>query len=175
MVFRNKHSAASTRAACAILLLLFGLALPLSAPAEAATFHEAWTASGVTCFARSYDSQHLASHPLQRLTRFSMRESTLGNPVRPGWFALSLSFTLKGDTQHFQSEAFCEDAAGTVHCQLEADGGKFTMRADGDNLLLTIERIETEGPLDFSPDLAVGGDDRVVRLFPSPMKSCPKD
>ena len=69
----------------------------------------------------------------------------------------------------------CEDAAGTVHCQLEADGGRFTMRADGHNLLLTIERIEVEGPQDFSPDLAVGGDDRVVRLFPSPMKSCPKD
>jgi hypothetical protein len=151
------------------------VAFPLSVPAEAATFHESWTASAVTCFARSYGSQHLASHPLQRLTQFSLRESTLGNPIRPGWFAVSLSFTLKGDPQLFQSEAFCEDAPGTVHCQVEADGGRFTMRADGPNLLLTIERIEVEGPQDFSPDLAVGGDDRVVRLFPSPMTSCPKD
>ena len=49
------------------------------------------------------------------------------------------------------------------------------MRAEGANMLLTIERIEAEGPQDFSPDLAVGGDDRIVRLFPSSMKSCPKD
>lgn len=174
MIFRNLHRSAKTGAACAALSFLSCLALP-PASAVAKTFHEAWTASGVTCFARSYDSQHLASHPLQRLTRFSMRESTLGNPVEPGWFAVSLSFTLKGDPQLFQSEAFCEDAAVTVRCILEADGGRFTMRAEDASLLLTIERIETEGPEDFSPDLAVGGDDRVVRLFPSSTKFCPGD
>lgn len=175
MVYRIKHPTANTRAACAALLLFLGLVTPLPAAAEAASFHEAWTASGVTCFARSYDSQHLASHPLQRLTQFSVRESTLGNANEPGWFTVSLSFTLKGDPQRFQSEAFCEDAAGTVHCHVEADGGRFTMRADGAHLLLNIERIEVEGPEDFSPDLARGGDDRVVLLFPSTIKSCPKD
>jgi hypothetical protein len=175
MVFRRNHKAESPKAAGALLPLLLGIVPSLSLPAQAESFHENWAASAVTCFARSYDSRHLASHPLQRLTRFSVRESTLGNPNRPGWFTISLSFTLKGDPQVFQSEGFCEDASGMVHCHVEADGGRFTMRADGSGLLLNIERIEVEGPQDFSPDLGAGGDDRVVRLFPSPRTSCPDD
>ena len=55
MVFRNKYRAANTRPACAALSLLLGLALPLSVPVEAATFHEEWTASAVTCFAPEVD------------------------------------------------------------------------------------------------------------------------
>lgn len=173
MISRRAHAAASTRSAFAASPLL--ICLVLSPSASAATVHEAWLASGVSCFARAYDSHHLASHPLQRLTRFSLRQSTLGNPVEPGSFAVSLSFTLKGDAEVFQSEAFCEDAPGTVHCVLEADGGRFTLRADGSGMLLNIERIEVEGPESFSPNLAVGGDDRTVRLHPAPRERCPGD
>jgi len=43
------------------------------------------------------------------------------------------------------------------------------------NLLLTIVRLEVEGPQDFSPDLAAGQADRVFRLFPTPMKPSPSD
>jgi hypothetical protein len=46
------------------------------------------------------------------------------------------------------------------------------MRADGPSLLLTIASMEVEGENDFSPDLAMGGDDRVVRLFAGPKSAC---
>jgi hypothetical protein len=105
---------------------------------------------------------------------FTMRQSTLGNPVQPGEFRRVPVLHAPGE-QRFQSEAFCEDAAGTVHCQVEADSGRFTIETEGPNLLLRIERIEVEGPESFSPDLAVGGDDRVVRLFPAPKSSCSPD
>lgn len=172
---RLQHPYAQTWIACAAMAFLAGIVLPPSGAAQAATFHESWSASAVTCFARSYDKRHLSAHPLQRLTRFSLRESTLGNPVRPGFFAVSLSFKLKGDPELFQAEASCEDATGTVSCEIEADGGEFTLRADGPNLLLTIKRMEIEGPQDFSPNLGEGGDDRVVRLMPSPRAACPPD
>lgn len=141
-------------------------------PAEAASFREAWTEAGSHCFARLYDSRHLASHPRQRLTRFSLSDSDGANPVDPGTFDVDFDFSIKGDSEVFGSVATCRDAPGAVHCVIEADGGEFTMRRDGPNLLLKISRMEVEGPEDFSPDLAVGGDDRVVRLFPSPRNAC---
>ena len=165
----NHHP--TLRAACAALAILSGLSLCASARAE--SFHERWIASATDCFARRYDAKHLASHPKQRLTQFSLRESTLGNPAEAGYFPVSFSFKLKGDPELFQAEASCKDAVGKVHCEIEADGGEFFIEAQGSNLLLTIDRMEIEGPQDFSPDLAQGGDDRAVRLFPSPKSSCP--
>lgn len=40
-------------------------------------------------------------------------------------------------------------------------------------MLLTVAaRLEVDGGLGFSPDLARGGDDRVVKLFPAPVEAC---
>lgn len=159
------------RARTASAALLAGLLPALAAPAGAASFHDGWKGEA-PCFARSYDAQHLAKHPRQRLTRFALRESRLPNVNGPGEFEVTFSFTVKGRKEVYEAECICRDAASLVHCTVEGDGGAFTLQAEGANLLVRIERIAVEGPDDFSPEIGVGGDDRVVRLHRSPARAC---
>ena len=166
-------SAAST--AALRLAVLFGAGLGLAMPASAASFYDTWIdgGAGAPCYARVYDAAHLAAHPRQRLTRFVLRESSLGAPLKSDEFELTFAFNLKRVDDTYQSEAICRDAAVAVHCQVEGDGGDFTLRADPSGLLLTVGKfLQVEGSNSFSPDLAVGGDDRVIRLFRVPTEAC---
>lgn len=143
----------------------------LAAPAAAASVFRGWK-PGAPCYARTYDAQHLASHPRQRLTHFALTASSLGAPVAPGAFELTFAFRLKGDPDVYQSEAICRETSGRVECGIEGDGGRFSLRPEESGLLLSIASMVVEGEGGISPDLAVGGDDRVVRLFTAPKSSC---
>lgn len=159
------------------ILLAAALLPALTLPAAAGFYSEriAGAMGEPPCYARLYTPEHLASHPRQRLTAFVLSESRYEQaPLPAGEFALTFAFQLKGNDDVFQSEAICTDAAGAeVHCFVEGDGGDFTLRATAEGLMWTVgERVEVEGASSFSPDLAVGGDDRQVRLFPGPAEAC---
>jgi len=154
-------------------VFLTGLMLLAATPVVAASFDETWNKQGAqTCFSRHYDRKYLASHPRQRLTSFALSPSPPGTLTKPDNFEVSFSFTLKGIHDEYGGAATCHHTRDNVECWADADGGSFTMRADGSSLLLEIARLEVEGERGFNPDLAVGGDDRVVRLFASPTASC---
>ena len=153
------------------MILLAGLLPAVSIAAEAASFHDAWRGEK-PCFTRSYGARHLAAHPKQRLTRFVLQENTLPGANGDGRFDVGFAFTVRGGKEVFEGQGICRDANRTATCGVEGDGGSFTMTADGSDLILHITRIAVEGERDFSPELGVGGDDRVVRLHRSPAKAC---
>jgi hypothetical protein len=167
MVYPGRSRAARTASAALLISLLPALAVP----AGAASFHEGWKGEA-PCFARNYDAKHLAAHPRQRLTQFALRDSSLPDVNGPGQFEVTISFTVRGRKEVYEAEGICRDASSKVRCGIEGDGGSFTMQAEGPNLLLHITRIAVEGEQDFSPEIGVGGDDRVVRLYRSPARAC---
>ena len=147
------------------------LLVMLATPSGAAPFVAEWS-PGSPCFARTYDAKHLAAHPRQRLTQFAVAASSEPGEVPKGEFVVTFSFRVKGGAELYWSDAYCRGDERSVQCSVEGDGGHFTMRKDGKGLLLTIDRVSVEGEKGFSPDVGVGGDDRLVRLYPSPKSAC---
>lgn len=149
------------------------MALPLllAQPAGAAPAFDVWK-PGATCFARSYDARHLASHPKQRLTRFALGAGGAGQARAKGTFGVTIGFQVRGRSARYEADASCRGGPRTARCTIEGDGGQFTMTADAAGLLLTVSRIAVEGETDFSPEIGVGGDDRLVRLHSAPASAC---
>ena len=74
------------------------------------------------------------------------------------------------------SEAGCAAENEVILCSVEGDAGYFKLSPNGEGLRVTIDdRLHLEGSVSFSPDLAEGGDDRVLLLHPSPAEACDFD
>jgi len=146
----------------------------LPAAADAATgnsFYDRYIAA--PCYARGYDAKHLAAHPAQRVTRFYLTDSGYDDPASPTAFIAAFGFMLTGSEDIFESDASCDGIKGGVQCYVDGDAGTFMLEADGDGLRLTVgSHLALEGNQSFSPDLAVGGDDRVFLLYRSPPEAC---
>jgi hypothetical protein len=160
---------------CWALLLAF---LAPAVPAFAATFYDAFIAprgSAAPCYGRIYDKAHMAANPAQRLTSFALHLSALvpAPALNAEKFEVTFGFTLKGVDDHYQAEGVCYLSVEGVECEVEGDGGDFILTGDDRGLLLTVGgRLEVEGAHSFSPNLAQGGDDRLVRLFPQGQSAC---
>lgn len=142
------------------------------APAMAANFYDAFVGprgGAAPCYGRVYDPAHLAANPAQRLTSFALRLSALLPPPAAGAeeFEVTFAFTLEGVDDRYQAEGECYLSVEGAECEVEADGGDFIITGDERGLLLHVGgRLQVEGARSFSPDLAQGGDDTLVRLFP---------
>ena len=126
------------------------------------------------CHARSYDDAHLAAHPQQTVTRFF-----LGDPgaewraqQTPPQFNVAFGFQLKGHADTYSAVAICTAENDGAACDIEGDGGHFSVRPSGEDLRVEVTRIEVEGPNDFSPDLAQA-DNRVMLLHAAAASDCP--
>lgn len=100
------------------------------------------------CWARTYDSAHMAAHPKQKVTAIavsyvvSRTVPEQAEPV-PMWdpyssvpaFSAILAVTMKGHTKTLLAGIYCTetDDANRLDCGVEADGGSFTLirRPDG--------------------------------------------
>ena len=163
----TRHAPLTTRSlwlACAALPLL------LAMPASAAPTFKDWK-PGAPCFARSYDAKHLAAHPKQLLTHFALSASRYASTVKDE-FDVTFSFSVKGHSEVFEGEGICHGGPHTAKCSVEGDGGHFTMKADEDGLLLTLDEVGVEGETEFSPELGARSDDRLVRLHPASKDAC---
>ena len=143
----------------------------MAAPAAAASLFRDWQAGGPHCYARSYDAKHLAAHPRQLLTSFTLSDGPPGSTLAKGTLEVSLAFTVRGHKEVFPTLGICRDGGASMRCDVESDGGSFTVTRDGKDLLLRIKRLSTEGET-FSPEVAVNSDDKVVRLHPAPASAC---
>ena len=152
--------------------LLAGLAvLAPSAASAADSFYARYIAA--PCYARSYDSAHLAQHPKQRVTGFYLTDSGYDNATTPTGFIAAFGFTIKGSADIFEADASCDEAGDGVRCFVDGDSGMFTLAATKDGLRLEVgTHLTLEGNETFSPNLAEGGDDRVFLLYRSPPEAC---
>jgi len=145
-----------------------------SAPvsAEAPTLFETLTRPSA-CFARSYDAAHLAAHPHQTVTRFFVGEA--GPDWRatqtPGHFNVAFGFQIVGHSDTYAGVGICTPNGDRAACDIEGDGGAFTISRHDDGLRIDAARIEVEGANDFSPDLAAS-DNRVMLLRPAAATEC---
>lgn len=155
-------------------------AVILAAPAASAadSFYATYIAERggvVPCYARTYDREHLAAHPKQKVVHFFATHSEAEHLKPPKSFDLSFGFRLKDSTDSFASEAGCAAKGDGAVCSVEGDGGQFRLTPRPDGLLVTVvERLQVEGMESFSPDLA-DSDDRDLRLYLSPASECGYD
>ena len=67
--------------------------------------------------------------------------------------------------------ALCEPRGALAACDIEGDGGRFSLERNGAGLRIRLARMQVEGMKDFSPDLALR-DNRVMLLRPAPPPAC---
>ena len=152
------------------LALVFGL---LATPAFAQSPRDAIFPSDASCYLRHYSAGHLASHPQQNVAEIALgpEPATFDAPV----LGLRLALYRRGSNTRYEGRAACENTGGALSCQLEGDGGWFTLwpKADG-TLRLEVGRggLIFEAA-DFLEVSGISGDDRVFVLPRVPADSCP--
>ncbi len=160
------------RQSAALAAASVAIALSGACAAQAQTLYDTLIQSG-SCFARDYDSAHLRAHPDQTVTHFH-----LGDPG-PDWrdaqtpdhYNVAFGFRVVGDTDTYSGVGICTPRGGGADCDIESDGGAFTIERNGAGLRIRVVRMQAEGMNDFSPDLALG-DNRVMLLYPAPNAAC---
>lgn len=141
------------------------------------------------CFARDYPADHLAKNPRQHVA--SLRISLGPDPWGNGNIAAIVTgrFTDQGRARaegfakrSFRQAAFCGETGGKITCQVECDGGNFTIRsAKGDSLEIETRRFTLEvlgveaeeGCGGLSDLLETGSSKTTYRLTRAPASACP--
>jgi hypothetical protein len=145
-----------------------------AAPAETATvsLSDELVRTG-SCYAREYDAAHLAAHPHQTVTHFSIGDA--GADWRPtetaGQRAVAFGFRITGHADTYSGVAMCAPNGDALACNVEGDGGSFEIAHNDAGLRVTLQRLEVEGANDFSPDLAEA-DNHVMLLSPAAASAC---
>jgi hypothetical protein len=122
------------------------------------------------CYARSYGAAHLAQHPEQRVTRFSITpDFVTASPA----LAVELRLQLRGTGGGaFAAYAVCENNGDdTIYCAMEGDAGGFQITsARNRSILVQVSSLgmtfENEGG--FTTLEQNTGDDRSFILRPTP-------
>lgn len=146
-------------------------AMPVHA-AEPAALYDAYfgkVQDGAPCYARSYDKDHLAKHPKQKIEVIEIdmtKENADGKPNTPDAFELGMGLKPKGGKGWYGGSGYCKTEGDGFVCFLEADGGTFTLKPEGEKgLKLTTGEtgISMEGD-DFFTAGGKESDDKVFVL-----------
>jgi hypothetical protein len=145
---------------------------PSASPAAAQTIFKRLE-GGSTCYLRLYDTEHLRRIPKQTISKFSVIAAT-PDPIaarHPKEFTVHFGFWVKNGG-YYDAEAVCKTSAGAASCNVEGDGGSFTLTMQGEQLRVTLgKRLEVEGEKDFSPNVATDAN-RVMLLSTAHKDSC---
>jgi hypothetical protein len=133
------------------------------------------------CFVRVYDAEHLAHHPLQKVTAMTLLVEAEKVPEDA---SLNYSFRLglKYRNHHgaFDSSGDCghADSAASAHlgCSVDCDGGRLgvDLTADNKSVMVKVERIRIwrDNKPDDEASLVAGADDRLFRLERASLMTC---
>jgi hypothetical protein len=142
----------------------------------------------MACFARAYDSAHLAAHPRQKVAAM-MALFTEDKDAEEGGAALGfrVGFKMRGAGAKFDNAGNCGHAdvtetgasSASIHCYIDCDGGGLDVQISADNKSL---RVGLEGfavyPAGSKRDddnvraLETGADDKVFRLDRVSLADC---
>lgn len=128
---------------------------------------------GGACYARTYDAAHLAAHPQQTVMTFFVGAAgpEWAPTETPRHSTVSFGFRIVGHSDLYSGVGNCAANGDALACDVEGDGGQFSIARNGDGLRITLQRLEVEGAHDFSPDLAAA-DNRVMLLSPADASAC---
>lgn len=134
--------------------------------------------TGDSCYGRVYSGDHLEKHKTQKVTglRFDHFPTTFGtydennkiafDPVRAEVY-FTVSATFRGSAKQYANSGICTPQGPGYRCQIECDGGGFSLRHKSAGSILLINEsgfsisgcdAETHRWLDPEPD------DKVFRL-----------
>ncbi|WP_395539937.1 hypothetical protein [Neotabrizicola sp. sgz301269] len=159
-------SPAPLAAACLVL----GLA---AATAEARSPRDLIFGGEEACYLRSYSIAHLAGHPAQRVRWIALAPRPEESDAR--FQAVTLSLRLRGADEIYSSVAYCENEGGQMYCEMEGDGGAFSLEPREGAVLVKVSSLGMafEGAQDFIEISGVQGDDRSFLLSLDMKKPCP--
>ena len=129
-----------------------------------------------TCFARSYDTAHLAEHPQQRVAAISVafqsfEDSLLAGVIYKLRFGPRFSFS--GDCYTAIEGGFLCEACGNDSCQGNGESFKI-LWSGGDEVQLVNDTtgLFAENPEGGRDRLAPGGEHRLFALKRAPAEDC---
>lgn len=138
------------------------------------------------CFARAYDSAHLAAHPDQTVTAMEFRiayfrwESDDLYPLGQRNYYFALRAKRRGEASELTAMGECTPLGEGIGCGVDCDGGGIRVSRDVDGTVLV--DLGEDGRIRMTPgcgdeetgaiDLTSGKDDRWFRLDPVPGAQC---
>ncbi|MCU0801581.1 MAG: hypothetical protein MUD11_07370 [Rhodobacteraceae bacterium] len=153
-------------------MFLLAMALPVAAMAQDPR-RDMFPSDGA-CYLRFYRADHLARHPDQRVKQFAIGPDAGQTTVAS--LALRLQVQTRDSSDFYTGLAYCHGTGAGLSCQVEGDGGGFTLQPRDDGavqLALTSAGLVLEGASGFLDLSGTKGDDRIFRLPPVPADSCP--
>jgi hypothetical protein len=137
------------------------------------------------CFARTYDTAHLDSHPKQKVTALLFQIRYHRHPVDRGYpqgqrnYYYVLSARLRGQAKTLYSSGECVPGTSGFACGPDCDGGGFGVDLErGGALLVRLEpRLRMTLGCDGDDeqdtvDLTPGNDDKVFRVEKTSLSAC---
>jgi len=165
-----------------LALVLAATAAPALSADDLYTRYFAGVDSGKPCYLRVSDDAHLKSHPRQTVRRIfvDFDASTRSDETRkngPDDFEAGIGFMLRRSDEWYGQALACKTVRDHFECDLEADGGRFTLTPRQNALQLVVtggagSDIHAEGEKDFGEFGAPGSDDRVFLLSRGDRKTC---
>lgn len=139
------------------------------------------------CFVRQYDPEHLARHPLQKVSvmKLLLTAETVPESDGPDYsFRLGLRYRNKAGV--FDSSGACSLSGMTAEgddevrlsCNVDCDGGDINvgLAKDSKATLVRLERIRiwrnNKPDDDASDELVAGADDKIFRLDRADLEEC---
>ncbi|MGE3250347.1 MAG: hypothetical protein AB7J28_17190 [Hyphomonadaceae bacterium] len=131
---------------------------------------------GEVCYSRAYDDAHLAAHPNQTVQVFWIAppDEAFRAINTPELTHVGFGYILRDVMDTFTGIGICREEGERAACDVEGDGGQFTIARNGAGLRVEIARMQVEGQETVSDDLAEG-DNRVILLSPGQPGDCLPD
>jgi hypothetical protein len=101
---------------------------------------------GSVCYARTYSAAFLKKHPDVKLTTISLERRNSISDVTPNskkFVGIKFGASTKNDV--YEALADCKPQGSVLKCQVEADGGSFTIQKAGKGAIIKTRRISVEG------------------------------
>ena len=182
-----------------LLIAAFAALLPLAGPAVAdeqqdeTSFAKRVFADNLdktteyACFTRHYDAQHMAQHPLQKVSVMKLLVSAERDPEdKKLAYSFRLGVNFRNRPGDFDSSGDCahltgDDAAKEkvdFGCGVDCDGGGISINLAKDNasVIVKLESIRIWKGKDYDEDAATslnaGADDKMFRLDRTNVNDC---
>lgn len=135
-----------------------------------------------SCYARQYSAEHLASHPNQTVAQiefghFPTRYKEWAYDPEEGSIPFIVQVTFRDSDKIYNDFGECRPQADGLRCQIECDGGGFTLtHKDTDSILLHTRdgngfTVTGCGDEDFR-QISTKTDDKVFLLHRLPAAQC---
>ncbi|QPF83427.1 hypothetical protein IC762_27515 [Bradyrhizobium genosp. L] len=153
---------------------------------DARMFKVAVTGKSAACFVRSYDTSHLAQHPMQKVSAMKLLVEAERVPETGTVnYAVSIGIQYRDRPGNFESGGYCGHVIATAaghelryECAADCEGGGMTVALSKDNksAIMRVARIgisDPSKPNEYTGEMLVGsGDDKVFRVDRVDVKEC---